>query len=122
MKIPRKQLGQISEIVAGDACYLREIFHPDRDDVPSNHSLAHAYIHAGGKTLDHFLEQSETYFIISGTGRMHIDHETFDIESGSSYIVPPGSHQWVENTGNEKLEFLVIVDPPWRKEDETVCE
>ncbi|MBT3424600.1 MAG: cupin domain-containing protein [Bacteroidetes bacterium] len=120
MLIPKKQLEQIQEIVAGDKCFLREIFHPDRDDVPTKHSLAHAYIEAGGATLDHYIEQSETYYIINGSAIMHIDQETFDIHAGSSFIVPPKSHQWIENRGDDKLEFLVIVDPPWQKEDEVV--
>jgi mannose-6-phosphate isomerase-like protein (cupin superfamily) len=28
--------------------------------------------------------------------------------------------QWLENTGKEEIEFLCIVDPAWRPEDEEV--
>ncbi|MBL6964657.1 MAG: cupin domain-containing protein [Bacteroidetes bacterium] len=115
-----KHLDQIHEIVAGDKCFLKEIFHPDKDDIDIGYSLASAYIHAGGKTLNHFLDQSETYYIISGKGRMHIDDHSFDVKAGSSYYVPPKSHQWLENTGDSKIEFLVIVDPPWRKKGEVI--
>ena len=30
--------------------------------------------------------------------------------------------KWIENTGTSKLEFLVIVDPPWTSQDESVYE
>lgn len=120
--IAKKELINIKEIVAGDKCYLKEIFHPDRDDVKINYSLAYAYVNPNGKTLSHFILQSENYYIISGKGIMHIDDESFEIESGSSYIVPPKSTQWIENVGNEKLEFLVIVEPAWQQEDEFVNE
>lgn len=120
MIIAKKHLDDINEIVAGDKCFLKEIFHPDRDAISTGYSLAYAYINAGGKTLDHFLEQSETYFILSGDGVMHIDGHAFSVYAGSSFLVPPKSHQWIENAGKTKLEFLVIVDPPWQKEDEVI--
>ena len=29
--------------------------------------------------------------------------------------IPPGSTQYIENTGNSDLKFLCIVEPAWRK-------
>lgn len=115
-----KHLDNIKQIIAGDKCFLKEIFHPDRDELNTNYSLAFAYIEHNGKTINHCLKQTETYFIISGQGIMHINNNPFEISAGSSYIVPENCSQWLENTGEGKLEFLVIVDPPWRKEDETI--
>jgi len=117
-----KQLDNIQEIIAGDKCYLKEIFHPERDDVKTGYSLAYAYIKAGGKTINHCLKQSETYFIIAGEGIMHLNSESFEVRAGCSYYVPPDCSQWLENTSDKKLEFLVIVDPPWQKEDEKILE
>jgi mannose-6-phosphate isomerase-like protein (cupin superfamily) len=36
--------------------------------------------------------------------------------------VPPGGKQCLENTGNEDIEFLCLVDPAWRIEDERILE
>jgi len=115
-----KHLRDIHEIIAGDQCYLKEIFHPERDQAEINFSLAWAYINAGGQTLDHYLLQSETYYIIKGKGIMTIDDQSFEVEPGLSYLVPPESHQSMKNTGGEVLEFLVIVAPPWNKESEFI--
>jgi len=117
-----KHISQITEIIAGDKCFLREIFHPERDLADINFSLAYAYIEVNGKTINHYLKQSETYYILQGEGLMHINDESFVVNKGSSYVVEPLSHQWIENTGTCRLEFLVIVDPAWKKQDEVVIE
>ena len=117
-----KHIGQLNEFVAGDKCFLREVFHPDRDAVKTGFSLAYAYVKPGGRTLDHYLEQSETYYIISGKGMMYLDDGAFEVESGHSYYVPAFCRQWIKNVGTDKLEFLVIVDPPWDKEQEHIAE
>jgi mannose-6-phosphate isomerase-like protein (cupin superfamily) len=115
-----KHINNIKEIIAGDQCFLKELFHPDHDQAEIKFSLAYAHIKPGGKTLDHYLEQSETYYIISGEGNMHIEDHEFIVQPGNVYCVPPYKSQWIQNTGNTKLEFLVIVDPAWNKEKEYI--
>ncbi len=117
-----RHINDIEAIIAGDHCFLKEIFHPGRNPVNTHHSLAYAWIDPQGKTLDHYLKQSETYYIVSGKGVMYIDHQPVEVCSGSSYYIPPECSQYLVNTGDEPLCFLVIVDPPWRKEDEFVVE
>lgn len=121
-KIAYKILDKIPQIVAGDKCYLKEIFHPDRDKVFTNHSLAWAFVEPGGKTLAHSLVQTETYLILKGTGKMHIDNEVFEAFAGASWVVVSNATQWIENTGKDRLEFIVVVDPPWQQADEAVFE
>lgn len=36
--------------------------------------------------------------------------------------VPPSAEQWVENCGDGTMEFLCLVDPAWKPEDEEVLE
>jgi mannose-6-phosphate isomerase-like protein (cupin superfamily) len=36
--------------------------------------------------------------------------------------VPPGTKQSLTNTSTEMMEFLCLVDPAWRMEDEQVLE
>jgi mannose-6-phosphate isomerase-like protein (cupin superfamily) len=44
------------------------------------------------------------------------------VEAGSLIYVPPGSKQSLENSGPTAIEFLCLVDPAWRSEDEEVLE
>ncbi|MGH8657206.1 MAG: hypothetical protein ACREV4_01595 [Gammaproteobacteria bacterium] len=32
-------------------------------------------------------------------------------------VIPAGCTRWIENVGDEPLEFAVIVSPPWQAED-----
>jgi len=116
-----RKLADCKEIVAGDNTRLRELLHPDRDyPFTGRYSLAHAVIGPGEKSTPHRLTTSEVYYIMSGTGRMHIDNDAADVGPGDAFEIPPDSTQWLENTGSEPITFLCIVDPAWQPEQETV--
>jgi mannose-6-phosphate isomerase-like protein (cupin superfamily) len=51
---------------------------------------------------------------------MHIDDEIREIESGDAVYIPPDAKQFLRNIGDEPIVFICIVDPAWRKEDETI--
>jgi mannose-6-phosphate isomerase-like protein (cupin superfamily) len=51
---------------------------------------------------------------------MHVGEEAADVMSGDAVYIPPGSVQWLENSGYDDVEFVCIVDPAWRPEDEQV--
>jgi len=117
-----KDLAALAPIDAGDRSELREILHPARDDVGLRYSLAHALVRPGATTLRHRLTTSEVYYVLLGKGIMRIDDESKPVYTGSSIYIPPGATQSIENTGAIDLEFLCIVDPAWREEDEDVLE
>jgi mannose-6-phosphate isomerase-like protein (cupin superfamily) len=117
-----KQLKDSKEIIAGDDSILRELLHPEKDNLKIRYSLAHAKVPLGKTTKPHRLETSEAYYIITGYGLMHIDEESFDVSPDSVVYIPPNATQYIENTSDSDLIFLCIVDPAWRKEDEEVFE
>jgi mannose-6-phosphate isomerase-like protein (cupin superfamily) len=51
-----------------------------------------------------------------------VDEQDCKIKKNQAVYVPPHSEQFVENTGKETLEFLCIVDPAWKKDDEAIIE
>jgi mannose-6-phosphate isomerase-like protein (cupin superfamily) len=53
---------------------------------------------------------------------MHIDDEVAAIASGDAVYIPPKAKQFLRNIGDEPIVFICIVDPAWRKEDETIFE
>lgn len=108
------------ESLVGDNCILREFLHPDKQDIDIRYSLAHAKVLIGGKTWKHSLKTAEVYYIIHGKGIMTIDGESVLVEQKDTVYIPPESVQCIENTGDVDLEFICIVDPAWRKEDEFV--
>ena len=113
-----KKLKDCKEITAGDGTRLRELLHPTRDAVAIRYSLACAWLAPGARSQAHRLKTAEVYYLVRGTGTMHIGDETAEVTPGDAVYIPPGSVQWLENTGEEEIEFLCIVDPAWRPEDE----
>jgi mannose-6-phosphate isomerase-like protein (cupin superfamily) len=110
------------EFIAGDGTQLRELLHPDKQRIELRYSLAHATVPVGQTSIPHSLKTSEVYYILSGTGEMHIEDETQILEPGDTVYIPPNARQFIHNFGTEPLIFICIVDPAWTKEDETVYE
>ena len=110
------------EFLAGDLTRLREILHPTTHQLKLGYSLAHGVLPPGQRSKRHILTSSEVYYFIAGQGRFTIDDCVTTIEAGTTIYVPPGGQQSLENSGAVDIEFLCLVDPAWRIEDETVLE
>ncbi|MFO0706238.1 MAG: cupin domain-containing protein [Nitrospira sp.] len=108
--------------LAGDHTRLREIFHPAKHALKLGYSLAHGSLGPGQRSKRHVLASSEVYYFLAGEGRFTLDGEVIPVEAGSTLYVPPGSEQALENTGKRDIEFLCLVDPAWKAEDEQVLE
>lgn len=115
-----RQLYDCEEFVAGDGTLLRELLHPDKQPLQLRYSLAHAIVPIGHTSTLHSLTTSEVYYILSGIGEMHIDGDVQAVGPGDAIYIPPHAKQYIQNTGTDPLVFICIVDPAWRKEDETV--
>jgi mannose-6-phosphate isomerase-like protein (cupin superfamily) len=114
-----RKLSECEEFTAGDGTRLRELLHPDKQAIALRYSLAHAVVPVGQTSTPHALKTSEVYYILSGTGDMHIDYESQSVEPGDAVYIPPNSRQYIHNSGAEPLIFICLVDPAWRPEDET---
>lgn len=111
-----------SEFLAGDHTRLREIFHPAKHQLNLGYSLAHGKLSPGHRSKRHVLASSEVYYFIAGTGQLTVDDQVTPVEAGTTVYVPPGGQQYLENVGTTDIEFLCLVDPAWRSEDETIVE
>ena len=115
-----KHLKDFTEFTAGDNSLLREILNPKKEDISIHYSLAWAHVKPDEKTRVHELKVSEVYFILKGKGTMHINNEEKNIGKGDTVYIPPNAAQFIENTGEENLEFLCIVDPAWTPDAEKI--
>ncbi|NMB79371.1 MAG: cupin domain-containing protein [Methanomicrobiales archaeon] len=104
-----------------DRTLLCELLHPDKHAGASglSCSIAHAILPPGEASLPHMLETStELYYILSGTGEMHIDDESAAVRPGQIVLIPPNARQYIRNTGPGDLVFLCVVAPKWEAADE----
>lgn len=111
-----KNINDCPEFTANDGCLIREWVHPKNDSIELPYSVAMATVAAGKQSYKHKLEQTEMYIIFSGQGMMHIDEEQQLVNSGEAILVPAKAIQWIENTADEDLCFIAIVNPPWHEE------
>jgi mannose-6-phosphate isomerase-like protein (cupin superfamily) len=119
-----KRMYDCDEMIAGDNTFLRELVHPKNDGVPLGCSIAYDKVLPGGHSIPHRLKtSSEIYHILSGEGRMYVGDENANVVKGDTILVPPNYVQHIENLSkNHELEFLCIVSPPWRMEDDEPLE
>ncbi len=115
-----RKLKDIDEFTSGDNALLREFFNSNKDGTKTNYSLAHAKVLPGRKTKPHKLKSSEIYYILKGEGLMRVDDETTMLYPDEAVYIPPGAEQYIENTGKSGLEFICIVAPAWKPEDEEI--
>jgi mannose-6-phosphate isomerase-like protein (cupin superfamily) len=120
-----KRFDDCEEIVALDGTILRELLNPrhEKEDLKLDYSIAHAIVKPGKASFPHrFFEASEVYYILQGSGIMHIDDETATVAPGDVIYIPPKDIQYIENTGDSDLVFLCMVYPPWFPESEELVE
>ena len=121
MDIFKKELKNQAFFTAGDQTKLTEVYHPKNDEhLKLPYSLAFASIKAGNKSLLHRLEQEEMYIFTQGIGTITIGKKNFNVQKGTSILVPGGIEQEVVNEGSVALEFYCIVSPPWEEKDEII--
>jgi mannose-6-phosphate isomerase-like protein (cupin superfamily) len=66
----------------------------------------------GYKGKEHSHNVEHCWYILSGTGMIHMDGERYPIRPGDAVFAPIGMSHSVECTGNEPLRYLVVYAPP----------
>ena len=113
-------LNAVNPIEGAEGSIIKQIFHPHNTMLGVRYSIVQCKIEPGKKSKPHRLKSSEVYVIMNGEGTLHVDAESCQVNKDRAVYVPPHSRQFIENTGKTTLEFLCIVDPAWRQEDEIV--
>lgn len=103
--------------ITKDGSQIRELMHPA---MHGNHaqSLAEAVIGPRAKTLAHrHRVAEEIYHITQGAGRMTLNGEVFDVQTGDTVCIAPGAAHYIENTGDTPLKILCACAPAYAHED-----
>lgn len=117
-----RDLAKCKYFRAADNTLICELLHPGREGLDLPYSIAHAVLQPGAASLPHRLKTSaEVYFILEGEGEMHIEAERSPVRAGQAILIPPGSWQYIRNTGGIILKFICMVSASWRAEDEEIA-
>ena len=115
-----KKIEEIESFSAQEGAQIRQIFSPTDTDNAIQYSLAHCTINPGDSSKPHAMKTSEIFYILQGSGIMHVGTEQKEIIKNETIFVPPMSKQFIENNGEIDLIALCIVDPAWKQEDEII--
>ena len=113
-------LNTANSIQGSEGTQIKQIFHPHNTMLGIRYSVIQCVIEPGKRSKPHKLKSSEIYFILKGYGNLHVNDESSDIKENQAAYIPPFSKQYIENVGNVDLQFLCIVDPAWKQEDEII--
>ena len=64
-------------------------------------------LHPGSAIGYHLQEKDEVYYVISGTGEMQMNGETFPVKSGDAILTRPGSSHGLKQTGKDDLVIII---------------
>jgi len=78
------------------------------------HSIAKITLPKGKSSLKHYHPiVEETYFLLSGKGRMILDNKEHLISAGDSVLVQPNVVHQIFNDEEEHLVFIATCSPSW---------
>ena len=116
-RVIKTAYNDIQPYTTKDGSIIRELMHPQ---VHGNfkQSLAEATIEPGTATAFHRHNKSEEiYHFTAGKGLMTLGEKTFQVATGDTVCIPPGSLHRIENTGNEPLKLLCCCAPAYSHDD-----
>lgn len=113
---------EIESIQGNEGTKIKQYFHPHNTLNGINYSLAQFTLEPGKKSKIHKMSSSEIFYILEGSGIIHVNDEIHHLEKDDSSYVPPNSKQFIENVGTSDLKFLCIVEPAWKADDEILLE
>lgn len=100
-----------------DGSRIREIVHPDSSGAV-NQSLAEASLGAGQATSRHTHDTSEEiYYIINGSGLIHVGGEESVVVKDDAVVIPPGIEHYIENIDDVELVLLCCSAPAYCDSD-----
>ena len=108
--------------ITKDGSEIRELL-AYRNSSIRNQSLAEARLPVGTATQEHYhVKTEEIYLITAGQGRIRIETEYRDVQSGDAIAIPPGKKHKLWNTGQETLRLLCCCAPAYEHADTIMTE
>jgi mannose-6-phosphate isomerase-like protein (cupin superfamily) len=118
----KTRYADIPAYLTKDGSEIRELLHPDHHGA-QNQSLAEAVIQAGRCTLLHWHHLTEEiYHVSAGRGMMTLGEERFEVASGDSILIPPGTPHCIEAIGDSPLHILCCCSPAYSHEDKELLD
>ena len=108
---------EIEAYITRDGSEIRELMHPSMQG-NRNQSFAEATVQPGCTTqLHRHPVTEEIYHITQGAGVMTLGEERFEVRTGDTICIPPGTAHCIENTGAVALRIICACAPAYSHDD-----
>ncbi|NNG14720.1 MAG: cupin domain-containing protein [Gammaproteobacteria bacterium] len=108
---------KIPAYITKDGSQISELMHPSQHACQQQ-SLAEAVVPAGTTThLHRHHESEELYHITAGSGMMRLGEEEFEVKTGDTVCIAPGTAHCIRNTSDGELVILCCCSPAYSHED-----
>jgi mannose-6-phosphate isomerase-like protein (cupin superfamily) len=113
---------QVEPFITKDSSEIREILAAMNSSI-MNQSLAEATLAPGMGTEEHFHPKAEEiYYVLDGRGRIQIEDEVREVESGDGIAILPGKRHMIWNIGGSDLVFLCCCSPAYSHDDTVIVD
>lgn len=117
-----QHIDRVPAFTTKDGSEIRELL-AHRNSCIQKQSLAEARVAPGSSTTPHYHPLTEEiYYILEGTGQMHLGDETQTVGPGDAIAIPPGQVHAITNTGTTTLKFLCCCAPGYEHSDTVLVE
>ena len=115
-----KDFNKAHVVNAGGGFKVYELINSKNDPVNPGFSIALAKLKPNSVTKPHYLNSSnQVAYILKGNGVLYINNKPVKVKEKMSIYIAPKVEMYVKS-GDKGLEFLVIVSPAWRSQDEII--
>ena len=88
----------------GGASTVNNFFSKDKDVKLAFRKRA---LHPGSSIGYHLQKEEEIYYILSGSGEMNMNGQTFTVQAGDGILTKPGSSHGLKQIGKEDLVLII---------------
>lgn len=97
---------------------LKVLLSPSVQEVSKDLSVGMVILPPGEAGHPHRHEkEQETWFVISGQGRLRVGSEVAELSPDTVVVAPPGEEHQILNTGKEPLKVLFLFTPAGPEEE-----
>ena len=119
-------VGATPAYITRDGSEIRELMHPRVHRATlkvARQSLAEATVLPGQRTVLHrHAITEELYHVTGGSGVMTLGGQEFEVATGDTVCIPPGTAHCIANRGADKLTVLCACAPAYSHEDTELLE
>jgi mannose-6-phosphate isomerase-like protein (cupin superfamily) len=89
---------------------VRDLLNAPEEMYDKGRVFAHTTVYPGSSIGYHVhRNESETYYILSGSGKFNDNGTIVDVHPGAVYYTPDGHGHGIEATGEEPIELIALI-------------